>query len=182
VVRRVQWNTGGLAVLTACFTALALSGCGSGAGERGADRPPDETGAPAGPGGSRPITVGALTVHSALILEAAAGARTSVYAEVENTGAPDRLVAVRSDDAAAGSLHHMRDQDGYMLMEPVAALEVPGGGDLTLHPGASHGMLERLERPLLPGDSVRVVFTFASGTTVEVVAPVVSLLDLVEVP
>lgn len=178
-MRSVGWNAGGLILLTAC---LAFSGCGSGPGERGADRPPDEAGAPADPDGSRPITVGALTVRSARILEAAAGARTSVYAKIENTGAPDHLAAIRSDDAAAGSLHHMRDQAGYMLMEPVATLEIPAGGALTLHPGASHGMLERLERPLLPGDSVRVVFGFASGTTVEVVAPVASLLDLVEVP
>ena len=165
------------AVLTACLAALAMSACGSSdARERRATDGPAEEAVLAG---GRPVTVGALTVRSARILEAAAGARTSVYAEVQNDGPADHLTSIRSDDAAAGSLHVMRHEDGYMAMEPADSLEVPAEGDLVLEPGGIHGMLEGLGRPLVPGDSVRIVFGFASGTTIDVVVPVLSLRDLV---
>jgi copper(I)-binding protein len=50
-----------------------------------------------------------------------------------------------------------------------------------LVPGGDHLMLEGLVAPLVPGEAVPLTLRFASGGTVEVTAPVVALVDVLDV-
>ncbi len=92
-------------------------------------------------------------------------------------GVADQLVDVTSPAAARVSLHR---GDGA-AMEAVEAFAVPAGGELRLVPGGDHLMLEGLVAPLVPGEAVPLTLRFASGGTVEVTAPVVALVDVLDV-
>jgi len=148
-----------------CLLLGALSGCG-----RTEDMPPAQSSA------------GPISIRAARIPESPGGERLAVYAEIENQGPDDALVAVRSDVSATGSLHVMEMAGGMMTMRATTSLPLPAGEVVSLRTGSAHGMLEGLARVPLPGESVSVTFVFASGTELVVSVPVVSLADIVGGP
>lgn len=148
------------AVLVAAALVAASSGCG-------ADDSP-ALGASGGDGG--------LAVRSASVTEGASIA--AGYLVVEGGDSSDLLVGVSSPAAAAVSLHRT-DASGAMLT--AEAIEVPAGTNVTFIPGGDHLMLEGLVAPLLPGDSVPLDLEFAEAGVVRVDAPVVALVDVLDV-
>jgi protein SCO1/2 len=101
----------------------------------------------------------------------------ALYAVLANGSASaDQLVAVDAP-AARTELHQtVRQGEGAALhvhMQPVAQLDVPAGGELRLAPGGNHVMLLQPALAWMPGDTVTVVFRFASGAARTVQAPVV---------
>jgi len=72
-------------------------------------------------------------------------------------------------------IHRTVDEDGMVSMEPVAALELPAGEDVTLEPGATHIMLTQLAAPLEIDTSFRLTLDLERGadvtTDVDVVDP-----------
>lgn len=125
------------------------------------------------------IAVAPIQIRGALIPESPAGGRLAVYAEIENRGGDDALVALSSPIAGEGSVHLMEMSGGMMTMRPTPALDIPAGRTVTLETGAAHGMLEGLLRVPDAGEVVEVTFIFASGTEVRVSVPVVPLSELV---
>jgi copper(I)-binding protein len=132
-----------------------------------------------GPNPNASIVVASISITDARIPESPTGERLAVYAEIENSGRDDTLIALRADIAEAGSLHLMEMSEGMMTMRPTLSLDLPAGKTLSLRTGGAHGMLEGLSEIPEAGAVVEVTFVFESGTEVLVPVPVVSLSDLV---
>lgn len=92
------------------------------------------------------------------------------YFTIVNKGsAPDRLLSIASDISAKAELHEMRVKDGIMTMRPVSGgLEIPGGGKVTLGPGAYHIMFMDLKQPPREGQMFAATLTFEKAGTVTV--------------
>lgn len=150
-------------------TALALlgvaavvvaAGCGS------TDGPP--LGAAGGNGG--------VAVRAASVGE---GERIAAgYLVLEGGDVPDRLVGASSPSAAAVRLHRTEASGAMVATESVA---VPPGGEVAFLPGGDHLMFEGLSEPLTPGRTVAIDLEFAEAGTLRVDAPVVALVDVLDV-
>jgi copper(I)-binding protein len=118
-----------------------------------------------------------IVIVKAFIRAVPAGAGVAAgYLQIDNRGAvADRLLSVSTPAAGSAEIHEMRMEDDLMRMRKVASVEVPAGGHVELKPGGLHIMLTRLERPLMPGDRVRLELRFEHAGIVAVVAPVGSL-------
>lgn len=89
------------------------------------------------------------------------GGNGAVYAMIMNGGtAADRLVAVKSDLAAAVELHAMTEEGGVMQMRKVDGVDVPAGGMVMLESGGTHIMLIGLKAPLREGTTGTLTFVF----------------------
>ena len=117
-------------------------------------------------------------VGPVVIGEPVMGDRAALYLTARGGTSGDRLISVEVEGVETVSLHHTRQVDGMMRMEPaVGGIAVPAGETLRLRPGGDHAMLEHLATPLAVGDSVRVTVRFQSNET-ETWARVVALADL----
>ena len=117
-------------------------------------------------------------VGPVVIGEPVMGDRAALYLTARGGTLGDRLISVEVEGVETVSLHHTRQVDGMMRMEPaVGGIAVPAGETLRLRPGGDHAMLEHLATPLGVGDSVRVTVRFQSNET-ETWARVVALADL----
>ncbi|RCV48788.1 copper chaperone PCu(A)C [Marinitenerispora sediminis] len=141
--------------------ALALTACGSG---DAAARPPAEgdTGPERGT-----AAAGELRVEDAWVPEPAAPDTGAAYLTVFNDAAgDDALVAARASVSD--------DVELYSTSRMAAVEEIPvyGGGSTELQSSGFHLMLNGIDGPLPAGATVELTLTFASGTTIEVGAPV----------
>ena len=99
----------------------------------------------------------------------------AAYGLLVNLGAEaDTLVSASSDVASAVELHEMVMAEGdVMQMRPLAdGITVPPGDFVALQPGGLHIMLIDLQRPLVAGESVDFVLTFAQHGEVALTLPV----------
>ena len=71
-----------------------------------------------------------------------------------------RLVAARSEVAAATEVHEMAMQGQMMRMREVASVALPHGRSVALAPGGYHIMLIGLKRPLVAGAQVPITLVF----------------------
>ena len=144
---RRAWNSGWAVPLI-----LLISGCG----ERTS---PD-------PG----IEVSGAWVRSVRV-EGTSPANTAAYMRILNrSGAPDRLLEVRSDVARRTELHRTTiDENGLATMGPAGSVDLPAGEEILLEPGGLHVMLMGLEETLGEGEMVRLTLAFeiAGELTVE---------------
>ena len=85
---------------------------------------------------------------------------------------PARLVGASCECAARVELHATLDQEGMTSMRPVAGVDVPARGRVALAPMGTHLMLVGLGAPLVAGQRVRLVLSFADGSSVPVEAMV----------
>jgi copper(I)-binding protein len=136
------------------------------------------TSAPAGSVGAISVTDvwsrPALGLTDAQPTDAALGAIDGptgvVYMTIRNSGStPDRLLSTQSPVASGSELHTSLDSYGVISMRPLASLDIPAGGTVTLKPGGSHIMLVGLKRDLRLDDSFDVVLRFerAGALTVQ---------------
>ncbi len=156
------------------FATVFASACGT-----GTQAAPSATAAPS-------VTPAAITVSEpwarAAISSASDGmggsmmgaaGNSAVYMTIKNSAATaDRLVKAESDAAGAAELHTVSMVNGLMQMRPVEAIDVPGGGSVTLAPGGFHLMLIGLKRDLKGGESVKVTLTFEKFGALVITAPV----------
>lgn len=120
-----------------------------------------------------PVSTNPLEAREAWARPADSGAMSAVYFTLGNAGEmADTLTGVASDIAARTELHVSMQQGRTMHMSPVTSLPVPAGDSVSFRPLGAHVMLMDLQRPLVPGDSLRVTLRFQSGRTVEVSAGV----------
>jgi len=116
------------------------------------------------------------------------GSDAPMYLTVANSsGAADTLTAVSSDAAAsvnvlaggttsgggASSAGPSGNGSGPTVSGGSAfPLAVPSGSALALRPESTHLVLQGLNRQLMPGQSVRVTFTFAGAGSTTLTVPV----------
>ena len=83
------------------------------------------------------------------------------------------LVGVRSDAADIVQVHDMTMDGGVMKMRERERLPLPAGQAVRLQPGGTHHlMMQRLNKPLRPGDHVALSLTLVDQTGLETVARV----------
>ena len=89
------------------------------------------------------------------------------YGKLVNACAsPVAIVAVRSEDYAGVSLHQTSEVEGVSRMREVDSLPIAPGQSLQMQPGGLHLMLMQGKRALGEGDTVRIEFELADGSTV----------------
>lgn len=103
---------------------------------------------------------------------------TAAFFTIENASAEAvELQAGSSDAAAQLEIHAHRHQNGMMSMQMQSSVLVEAGQNLRFVPGGYHLMLIDLKRPLKEGDSVSFSLKTADGEELNVVAPVISVLN-----
>lgn len=121
--------------------------------------------------GQSASTTAGIQVSDPWTRPAGSGANGAVYLTMRNTGsAPDSLIKAESDVAKAVELHKTEMKDGVMSMSPVAAMDVPAGGELTLKPGEFHIMLIGLNKDIKADDTIKVKLQFEKAGPMEVTA------------
>jgi copper(I)-binding protein len=92
----------------------------------------------------------------------AAGHSSAAYMTIRNPGSgADKLISVTTDVAGHVGLHRSANEDGIAIMRPIdGGLEIKAGQGAQLEPGGNHLMLERVVRPLAPGQRIRLVLRF----------------------
>ena len=91
------------------------------------------------------------------------------YFTVKNPGPEsDRLIAVESAGAQKVEMHEAITENGVAKMRPVAAIEIPAGGETALKPGGFHLMLIGLKEGLAEGMRIPATLTFEKSGKVEV--------------
>lgn len=126
-----------------------------------------------------PVMLGTLAISGAYARATPPGAPVGGgFLTIANSGAEDRLIAVRApeltDDA---QIHEMAMQGEVMQMRALPeGLTIPAGGSVELKPGGYHIMFMDLKKPLVGGETVPVTLEFEHAGAVEVplsVAPLV---------
>lgn len=83
----------------------------------------------------------------------------------------DTLTAVSTPAAPRVELHESRMENNMMVMTPLpAGVPLPAGEAVTLAPSGKHLMLLGIADPLTAGETVELMFTFASAPAVTVPA------------
>ena len=91
---------------------------------------------------------------------------TAAFFGVENkSDTPHYLTAVKSTLSKNMVLHRtVQEGKDMMSMKPVAKLEIPAHGKLTLQPGGNHVMMMDLEKPVTVGERVTLMLVFEDGS------------------
>jgi len=121
------------------------------------------------PSAAQEMRAGDLVIAQPWSRAAGQGGTGAGFLTISNRGsAADRLLGASSAAARATELHtHMREGE-VMRMRPVAGIEIPPGGTVTLEPGAFHLMLIGLTAPLKQGETVPVTLRFERAGEVRV--------------
>lgn len=91
------------------------------------------------------------------------------YLTLHGGSSDDVLTGASSDRCTMTELHETMMHDDTMSMEPVeTGIAIPAKGTVKLEPGGHHVMCMGVTDPLIVGESVDVVLTFASGTAMTV--------------
>jgi copper(I)-binding protein len=110
---------------------------------------------------------GAFARASPMVARAGAGFMT-----ITSKGAPDSLIAFKSDICDRPELHTHVNDNGVMRMRQIDAIEIPAGGKATLEPGGLHLMFIDLREPLQEGQTITATLVFAKAGEVEITIPV----------
>lgn len=128
--------------------------------------------------GSEPAPDPAEPVEDAWVrLPAVEGRPGAAYFTLNGGEAGDVLVAVDSPEVATVELHESRMDGRAMTMRPVASIEVPAGGSVTLAPRGLHAMLFGIAEGAEAGGTLPLNLRFDSGRDIQVAARVVGAGD-----
>lgn len=100
----------------------------------------------------------------------------AVYMVIRNRGTEaERLLAARTGEAQRAELHgSAATTEGFALVRPAGALEIPPGSEARLSPGGGHVALGGLWGQLFEGTMFSVTLVFERAGEVEVEVEVVS--------
>lgn len=161
----VGGRTRAVVVAVAALLALLLLAAGCGSGDDGSAVVTASVELPGG-----------LSVTDASVGE---GERIAAgYMVLAASGAGDRLLAASSPAATRITLHATTAKGA---MKAVDGLELSAGEPVALVPGGDHLMLEGLVAPLSPGETVALDLTFEIAGQVQLLVPVVALVDVLDV-
>jgi hypothetical protein len=82
----------------------------------------------------------------------------------------DLLIRVSSPVAARSEIHETVEQDGEMVMHPVASVEIGPGQDVRFEPGGYHIMLFELTEALEVDSTITIVLEFENAGEISVEA------------
>ena len=89
------------------------------------------------------------------------GVNTGAFMVIRNQGdQADRLIGADCPAARVVEIHETTMVTDVMSMRPVAAVEVPAGGEVQLKPGSYHLMLIDLQQILASGDEIEITLIF----------------------
>lgn len=114
-------------------------------------------------------------------LAAVPGRPAAGYLTVRGGPTDATLVSVSSPAARRVELHesmaagHAGMQG--MTMRPIGQVAVPAGGEVAFAPGGKHLMLFDVAPGVKPGGTIRLVLSFANGTTLDTTARAVAAGD-----
>lgn len=103
-------------------------------------------------------------------LPAVAGAPAAAYFTLTGGRADDQLLRIDSAVVNKIELHESVMNGGVMTMRPLSQVPVPAGAKVEFARGGKHAMLFGIDGQITPGTAVPMLFTFASGTKIEVEA------------
>jgi len=106
-------------------------------------------------------------------LPAVKGNPGAAYFTVHGGEKDDQLLRVSSEITLKTEIHESMAHDGAMTMAPLSSVAIPAGGTVSFAPGGKHVMLFDM-RPVKPGSTIRLDFTFASGDQIYIDAPVLA--------
>lgn len=111
-----------------------------------------------------------LVIHDAWIRAMPPTAKNSAaYLVIENPGtADDALVGASVDGAEVTELHEMAHEGHAMTMRQRSEIVVPAGAVVELKPGGLHLMLIGLQRPLVMGETRKVLLQFRQAGEIRV--------------
>jgi copper(I)-binding protein len=116
---------------------------------------------------------GGIAVEQPWARAAIKGGTGGAFLTLRNTGSQlDRLVSASTPLARSTEVHETVRDGEVMRMRPVAGLEVPPGGSITLRPGGAHLMMMGLTEALRPGTTLPLTLTFEHAGKVELQVPV----------
>lgn len=102
---------------------------------------------------------------------------SAAFMILRNTEAVEKtVVKVATPVAEVAELHVHKHVDGMMQMRQVDEISIPASGETVLKPGGFHIMLIRLKQELIVGDEIPLTLTLKNAETIEVLAPVKSLM------
>ncbi len=111
------------------------------------------------------------TVKEARVrLSAVAGGPAGAYFTLTGGAKDDRLLRIDSAVVNKIELHESVMNGDVMTMRPLADVPLPARASIAFAPGGSHAMLFGVDPRITPGTGVPMLFTFASGTKIEVEA------------
>ncbi len=118
-----------------------------------------------------------VTVSGAWAPATAKGATTAaVYFHLKNTGAGhDKLVGVRTYEAASVALHDTEKDGDVMKMNALDTIPIPKRDAVTLAPGGLHLMLIDLTKPLTEGSMLTIVLKFEKSPEWSLQVPIKAL-------
>jgi periplasmic copper chaperone A len=157
-----------LFAISACATALALTGCAGG----GPAAAPAAAAVPAAAPAPAAATAQAVTVADPWVKTAESG-MTAVFGTFSTTGsAPITVVSAQTSASPRTELHEVvMGEDGTMTMRPKNdGFVVEPGAPRQLAPGGDHIMIMDLASPIRPGDQVDVTLTLSDGSTTQFTA------------
>lgn len=98
---------------------------------------------------------------------------TAAYLQLRNNGSAS-VTVTGATVAGAGrvEIHHSREVDGLLRMEPLSTLEVVAGQSVELAPGGTHLMLFDLDAMPREGETRRLCLELAGAEPVCTEAPV----------
>lgn len=82
---------------------------------------------------------------------------------VNASAVADALLAVRSPIAERVEIHVSRMEQDVMTMRQLSRVELPVGATVRFEPGGMHLMLLGLKQPLVAGETVPLVLSFAEA-------------------
>lgn len=117
-----------------------------------------------------PVVQGALTISGAYARATLPRAPVGgAYMTISNAGAEDRLLSVTAPVGSDVQIHEMTMIDSVMSMRQLQdGLVLPAGGTVELAPGGYHMMIMGLTEPLVEGQVIEMVLTFAQAGAVTV--------------
>lgn len=95
-------------------------------------------------------------------------APAAAYFNVYGGKTADRLLQVSSEVNTKTELHESMTMGDMASMKPTGPVDIPAGGKIEFKPGGRHAMLFGMNPAIKPGNTVRLTFTFASGTEIQV--------------
>ena len=96
------------------------------------------------------------------------------YFTLSGGRADDRLLRIDSAVVDKIELHESKMDGGMMTMRQMADVPLPAGTTIAFAPGGNHAMIFGIDPRITAGTGIPLLFTFASGATVEVEAKTVA--------
>lgn len=97
---------------------------------------------------------------------------------VNQSDAPDRLIAIITQAAKAAEPHRTMMVGDVMKMEAAGVIDLPPHAEVTMAPGGLHVMLMGLTAPLKEGGAIAMTLTFEKAGQITISVPVKSAAAL----